>query len=626
MSNTLQNAEKKLRQGKLGDAHKLLTRVLRKEPNNPHALYLLGETLLLQDRLDEALINLRQAVSSGHAQPCWYVMCGVALERKGLYTDAEKSYKLAEMSGCADERMYYMLGKFYTNVSHDYTKAEIYYANLININPQAFVAYVGLSRLYILQDRYEEAIQALDHCLTQGYETVEVYINLGHALSHQGRQDDALTCMKKAMEIDPDNLIAKQNYIVQLLYTYDDQSAIYSEVKTITQPLNKRTKKQYRGTVDVRPGRKLKIGFVSADLRHHAIAFYFKPILDCFDSDRFSLHFYYNNTVYDEITDALKARADSWCECMLLSDEQLEREIRADKIDILIDLSNHTVGNRLTLFNLRPAPMQVSWLGLPISTGLKSIDFSLKDSSLIETCKLRENASEQLLPIENLTLYKPLFEFPALVEPPCVNNGHVTFGSFNGLRKIDISIMEIWARLLHNLPGSKIRLVIDDYQNELMRDHVHDIFAKFNVDKSSVILHPRLPLDDYLLSHNEVDIALDPYPYHGQTTSFNSLLMGLPLVSRAGKSVASNLSTRILSAIDRQQWIAKDFDSYIEIALSLARDKESLVSIRRTLRKEVENSSIMDYERHAENIEAALMKGWQLLYGANSKEANNQGS
>ncbi|WP_369158058.1 hypothetical protein [Candidatus Thiodiazotropha sp. LNASS1] len=232
----------------------------------------------------------------------------------------------------------------------------------------------------------------------------------------------------------------------------------------------------------------------------------------------------------------------------------------------------------------------------------------------------------QLLPIENLTLYKPLFEFPALVEPPCVKNGHVTFGSFNGLRKIDISIMEIWARLLHNLPGSKIRLVIDDYQNELMRDHVHDIFAKFNVDKSSVILHPRLPLDDYLLSHNEVDIALDPYPYHGQTTSFNSLLMGLPLVSRAGKSVASNLSTRILSAIDRQQWIAKDFDSYIEIALSLARDKESLVSIRRTLRKEVENSSIMDYERHAENIEAALMKGWQLLYGANSKEANNQGS
>ncbi|MEW8049633.1 MAG: tetratricopeptide repeat protein [Candidatus Thiodiazotropha sp.] len=623
MSNTLQNAEKKLRQGKLGDAHKLLTRVLKKEPDNPQALYLNGETLLLQGRLDEALINLRQAVSSGHAQPCWYVMCGVALEKKGLYSDAEKSYKLAERSGCTDERMYYMLGNFYTNVSHDYAKAEIYYASLININPQAFVAYVGISRLYILQERYEDAIQALDHCLTHGYETVEVYINLGHALSHQGRQGDALVCMKKAMEIDPDNIVAKQNYIVQLLYTYDDQSEIYGEVRATTQSLNKQARMQYRGTVDVAPGRKLRIGFVSADLRQHVIAFYFKPILDHFDKDRFSLHFYYNNTVYDEITDALKARANSWCECLLLSDEQLGREIRSDKIDILIDLSNHTVGNRLTLFNLRPAPMQVSWLGLPVSTGLKSIDFSLKDSSLVEVCKLKENSSEQLLTIDNLTLYKPLYEFPALVEPPCIKNGYITFGSFNGLRKIDLSIMEIWAKLLRNLPGSKIRLVIDDYHNELMRDHIHDIFAKLNVDKSSVILHPRLPLKDYLISHNEVDIALDPYPYHGQTTSFNSLLMGLPLVSRAGKSVASNLSTRILSSIEREQWIAKDFDDYIDIALSLAMDKERLVSIRRTLRKEVENSSIMDYKRHAENIEAALIKGWQMLYGASGKETNN---
>ncbi|MEW8150297.1 MAG: tetratricopeptide repeat protein [Candidatus Thiodiazotropha endolucinida] len=623
MSNTLQNAEKKLRQGKLGDAHKLLTRVLKKEPDNPQALYLNGETLLLQGRLDEALINLRQAVSSGHAQPCWYVMCGVALEKKGLYSDAEKSYKLAERSGCTDERMYYMLGNFYTNVSHDYAKAEIYYASLININPQAFVAYVGISRLYILQERYEDAIQALDHCLTHGYETVEVYINLGHALSHQGRQGDALVCMKKAMEIDPDNIVAKQNYIVQLLYTYDDQSEIYGEVRATTQSLNKQARMQYRGTVDVAPGRKLRIGFVSADLRQHVIAFYFKPILDHFDKDRFSLHFYYNNTVYDEITDALKARANSWCECLLLSDEQLGREIRSDKIDILIDLSNHTVGNRLTLFNLRPAPMQVSWLGLPVSTGLKSIDFSLKDSSLVEVCKLKENSSEQLLTIDNLTLYKPLYEFPALVEPPCIKNGYITFGSFNGLRKIDLSIMEIWAKLLRNLPGSKIRLVIDDYHNELMRDHIHDIFAKLNVDKSSVILHPRLPLKDYLISHNEVDIALDPYPYHGQTTSFNSLLMGLPLVSRAGKSVASNLSTRILSSIEREQWIAEDFDDYIDIALSLAMDKERLVSIRRTLRKEVENSSIMDYKRHAENIEAALIKGWQMLYGASGKETNN---
>jgi predicted O-linked N-acetylglucosamine transferase (SPINDLY family) len=623
MSNALINAQKKLRQGKLDDANKLLTRVLKKEPGNLQALYLLGETLLLQGRVDEALVNLKGAVSSGQAQPCWYVMCGVALEKKGLYADAEKSYKLAEMSGCNDDRMYYMLGNFYTNIFHDYAKAEIYYASLINMNPNAFVAYVGLSRLYILQNRYEEAIQALDHCLTHDYESVEVYINLGHALSHQGRQADALTCMKKAMAIDPDNVLAKQNYIVQLLYTNDDQSDIYQEIKVITQPLNKQAKKRYNGPVDDLKDRKVRLGFVSADLRHHAIAFYFKPILEHFDKDRFSIHFYYNNNTYDEITDAIKAHSDSWCECHLLSDDQLATQIRSDKIDILIDLSNHTVGNRLTLFNLRPAPMQVSWMGLPISTGLKSIDFSLKDSSIIDVCKLNENSSEQVLPVDNLTLYKPLYKFPALSEPPCLKNGYITFGSFNGLRKINLQMIETWARLLRNVPGAKIRMLIEDYQNELMREHIHDIYANYGIDKSLVELHPRMSHDDYLISHNEVDIALDPYPYHGQTTSFNSLLMGLPLVSRAGKSTASNLSTRILSAINKQQWIAKDFDDYIAIALSLTQDKERLTSIRRSLRNDVENSSIMDYRRHAENVGAALIKGWQLLYEANSKDQNN---
>jgi predicted O-linked N-acetylglucosamine transferase (SPINDLY family) len=623
MSNALINAQKKLRQGKLGDASKLLTRVLNKEPSSPLALYLLGETLLLQGRVDEAIVKLREAVLSGQAQPCWYVMFGLALEKKGLYTDAEKSYKLAEMSGCNDERMYYMLGNYNTNIAHNYAKAEIYYASLINMNPNAFVAYVGLSRLYILQNRYEEAIQALDHCLTHNYESVEVYINLGHALSHQGRQADALTCMKKAMEIDPNNIIAKQNYIAQLLYTIDDQSTLFREIKTITKPLNKHAKKRYSGSIDCHRGRKLRIGFISADLRHHAIAYYLKPIIEHFDKDLFSLHFYYNNKIYDEITEEIKSKSDSWCECHLLTDHQLAGQISSDKIDILIDLSNHTVGNRLTVFNLKPAPMQVSWLGLPITTGLESIDYSLKDRSLVEACALDINSSEKLLSVDNLTLYKPLFEFPPLCEPPCMKNGFITFGSFNGLRKIDLKVIEIWAKLVQKLPGSKIRMVIDDYNNELMRDHIYEIFTRFNVEKSSVVLHPRQPLADYLKSYSEADIALDPYPYHGQTTSFDSLLMGLPLVTRAGRSIASNLSTRILSAINRQQWIAKDFDEYIEIALSLARDKEALVSNRRTLRNDVENSSIMDYKGLTKNIESTLASAWDKLCSASSKDADH---
>jgi predicted O-linked N-acetylglucosamine transferase (SPINDLY family) len=612
MSNALHIAEKKLRAGKLSDAHKLLSRILKKEPNNPRALYLIGETLLLQNRLDEALVKLKKAISSGKAQPCWYVMCGAALEKKGLFEDAEKSYKLAEMSGCTDERMYFMLGSFYTNRIQDAAKAELYYTRLIGINPNAFLAYVGLSKLYLKQERYEEAIQLLDHCLTNGYEKADVYINLGHALSHQGRQKDALACNRKAIELQPYSAMARQNCILQLLYTLDDQAELHREITNLTAMINDLpdTRIRFSGKVNCKTEKKLKLGFVSADLRNHAISHYFLPVYRCFDKKKFSLHVYYNNTIFDRITEEIRNRADSWCDCSFFDDDQLAEQIRCDKIDILIDLSNHTAGNRLTSFRKKVAPMQVSWMGIPVSTGLEFMDYSLKDSSLLTSCNLEENSTEIILPVDNLTLYDPLKELPPLAAPPCLNNGFITFGSFNGLHKVDEAIFETWAKLLHQVKSSRFRMVIEDYNNSLMRDYIYEHFTKFDVDKSRIQLQPRQGLDDYLASHNLVDIALDPYPYHGETTTYNSLLMGLPLVSRAGKSAASNIATRILTAINHKEWLAKDFDSYIEIAISLAMDKDKLISLRKTLRSEVQNSLVMDYTGVTKRIESTLLYGW----------------
>ncbi|WP_316369537.1 O-linked N-acetylglucosamine transferase family protein [Candidatus Thiodiazotropha sp. CDECU1] len=620
MSNTLIKAQKKLRQGKLDDANKLLSRVLKKDPGNPQTLYLLGETLLLQGRLNEALVKLREAVASGQAKPCWYVMCGVALEKKGLLADAEKSYKLAEMSGCTDEQMYILLGSFYTNSYQNYQKAEQYYTSLIKMNPNAFLAYVGLSRLYIKQERYEDAIQALDYCLSNEYETADVYINLGHALSHQGRQKDALTCNRKAIEILPTSIIARQNCILQLLYTLDDQSEIYRETIEHASKINDLVEPRFTHTIDCNPDRKLKLGFISADIRKHAISYYFTPIYNLFNKDLFSLHVYYNNILYDDITEKVKKRSDSWCECQLYDDEQLANQIHFDKIDILIDLSNHTSGNRLTTFCKRPAPMQVSWMGAPISTGLECMDFSLKDKSLLEICKFADNATEIILPVEKLTFYDPLVELPPLSEPPCIKNGYITFGSFNGLQKVDQNLIETWAKILHQVPESRIRMVVEDFNNSLMKEYIFDHFIKFDIDKSRIELQPRLSLEGYLESHNKVDIALDPYPFHGETTTYNLLLMGLPLVSRAGKSTVSNISTRILSVLNRQEWVAKDFQEYIEIAITLAMDTDRLVTIRQSLRDEITNSSIMDYQGVTRRIESALLSGWKQVCNKQDSE------
>ncbi|MET0026482.1 MAG: tetratricopeptide repeat protein [Candidatus Thiodiazotropha sp.] len=612
MSNNLFIAEKKLSQGKPADAQKILSRILKKEPDNRKAAILMGESLLLLERVDEALPYLMQAVANGQGEPCWFVPCGLALEKKGQYVDAEKSYQLAERSGCTEPRMYYLIGNFHTNITRNYAKAEVYYAHLITLNPDAWVAYLALSRLYILQERYEESIQALDHCLQNGYESVELYINLAHALAHQGRQQEALDCNRKALQIEPGHLIAMQNYLTQLLYTEDDQALIYQEVRKTVAPLNRQCRKAFQGSVDCSGGRKLRLGFVSADLRQHAIAHYFLPVIEHIDRKHFEFFFYYNSIVQDATTERIRQFADDWCDCQHFTDQQLEMKIRDDRIDILIDLSNHTLGNRLPVFTRRPAPMQVSWLGLPVSTGLDCIDFAIKDRQTIEICNLTENASETMLPVESLNLYFPFHELPPLSPPPSQKNAFITFGSFNVLRKIDRRILEVWAKLLRRIPDARLRMVIEDYNNPTMRDYLYDLFSELGADRERIILKPSLPMDEYMLSHNEVDIALDPYPYHGQTTTYNALMMGVPVISCCGKSIASNLARRILTAIGKQDWLAENFEDYLGKAAALAEDPTHLVQIREQLREEIQRSSIMDFTTAAAGIESALLEGWQL--------------
>ncbi len=611
MNKTLASADRLIQEGKYKKAYKLLAKALKDEPENPDLNFLTGKALLMQNQTDDALPLLLKAVACEQAQPCWHVICGAALEQKGFFAEAENSYRLSELLGCTDRGMYYQLGHFYASIKPDYEKSELYFAYLIKNYPQDYYAYIELSELYMKQRRYEEAIQALDHCLVNGYENASVYINLGKALCHQGRQQDALSCNMKAIELDPNNSLARRNAIIQSLFAIDMQADLYQEIMRLTSIFNTGPEIRYTGTIDCTPGRKLKIGFVSADLRMHAINHYFLQIYQHFDKSKFSLHIYYNYQKKDHYTKEYYSMADSWCDCIPLSDEQLAQKIRSDKIDILIDLSHHTLGNRLEVFQQKPAPMQVSLMGAPVTTGMKCMDYSVKDSSLIESCDLEKYSTEAILPMDNTAYYHPLCELPPLADPPCIKNGFITFGSFNGLRKIDVNIFKTWAKLLSIVPDSRFHIVIDDDKNLLMRDYIYEQFTNFGVDKSRIILQPRMNPDEYFASHNLVDIALDPYPYHGETTTYNSLLMGLPIVSRVGNTEVSNTAKRILTAINKQEWLAKDFDEYIEIAVNLAKDTNKLIALRKTLRSEIENSSIMDYEGAARRIESALLSGWE---------------
>ncbi len=281
-------------------AAKYLKKALSNNPNNAQIAYALGETLLRLNDSDQALVHLQQAISSTDKEPCWHLMYAVALRNKGRYEEAEKAFIAAELSGCTNDNYYYLLGNFHANITKRYDLAERCFLQLITQNRSHYHAYISISALYIHLKRFDEAIEALDVCLSNNFENESVYTNLGIALCNQARQEESLECFKKALELEPDYLTAKSNYIMQLLHTIDDQQIIHQEVRRISKETNRKSTLKFKGKVDCSQNRTLRLGFVSGDFNSHAISLYITPILENISKERLSTSLYYNHTIYDE--------------------------------------------------------------------------------------------------------------------------------------------------------------------------------------------------------------------------------------------------------------------------------------------------------------------------------------
>lgn len=619
MANLLLKATGKFERGRIKSAKKILDEILDKNPGNPGALHLHGIILLNEGKVDEALVYLQQMASGENIKPCWYADYAHALEMKGFNDGAAKAYRLAEITGCETIGFYFLYGHFLTNIAKDFQKAELCFAKLITKYPNNMSAYVSLGIVYHAQGKYDQVIQVLEYTIKQGYKNATMFSNLGLALSHQGRSEAAILAFEEAIKLDPNNQTAISTMILVMLNVYDDQKYLYNKIRNIVKSLNKHAVLEFSGDVDLTKDKKLRLGFVSADLNQHAIANFITPILINLNKEQFSIYIYYNNHINDCMTATIRALADSWCDCKNMKAGDLDARIRNDKIDILIDLSNHTKGHRLDVFIKKPAPVLLEYMGLPISTGLNSIDYSFSNEYTIENCDLKNNASETVIALPWNHFFMNTHDFVVVEQPPFLKNGFITFGSFNGLRKVTSNMIEVWAEILSQVPNSKIRMVINDETNVDMQNFMHSLFANHGVDKSRIILAGRLSLDGYMKSHNEVDIALDSYPYNGSTTTYYSLMMGLPLVSCCGKSVASNNAYCILSHLGKEKWVGSNFDEYIKIAVEMANNRDFIVSTKATLREEFLKSKIMDHKGYIKNVEDALRKMWITFCDSRTK-------
>jgi protein O-GlcNAc transferase len=358
------------------------------------------------------------------------------------------------------------------------------------------------------------------------------------------------------------------------------------------------------------PDRPLRIGYVSGDFREHAVSYFFEPLL-AHHNPKSTLVICYDSTrKTDSTTETLKRLAAGWRTVSTLSDDALAKMIRQDAIDILVDLSGHTAYNRLNTFALKPAPVQITWLGSRLTTGMAAMDYRLSDESVDPPGESDQWHRERVLRLRGSQwCYGQPHHAPAVAPLPLLSYGYATFGSFNQVDKLTDDVLDAWAEILRATPGS--RLVMVGIPRGRYRDNLLATWKSLGIDTKRLDLYGYVKREQFLTIHGSVDIALDPFPYNGGTTTCESLWMGVPVVVMEGRSTLSRAGVSLLRAANLSDWIAPDRESYIQLAVEKAAQPELLSRLREHMRSSLKQSPLMDAALFAETFEDALRSVWR---------------
>jgi len=441
------------------------------------------------------------------------------------------------------------------------------------------------------------------------------------ALARKGPIDEAHAAHRQALELDPNQAMLHSN-VVYMLHFLPDQ-----DDRTIAEE-HRRWNRQFSDPLrplirphdnDRDPERRLRIGYVSPDFHTHSVSYFFVPLLEAHDRTAFEIYAYASVGRPDEITDRIQKSADVWRDVRRLTDAELAEAVRADRIDILVDLSMHTADNRLLAFARRPAPVQVSWLGYPGSTGLETIDYRISDHYLEREDEKSEMADERqeealCLP-DSWCCFAPLVDYPAVSKLPAAERKYATFGSLNQIAKINDELLGGWARLLAAIPGSRLLMICPEGE---ARDRVHTLFARHGIGSERLELMAPRPWGEFTQLFQRIDIALDSFPCNGMTTTCHTLWMGVPVITRTGTTAVSRAGRSLLHTLGLPEWVARSEEEFVHIAAEWANNLPRLAELRRSMRARMASSPLMDAPRFAHHIETAYRTIWQRWCAGNS--------
>jgi protein O-GlcNAc transferase len=464
------------------------------------------------------------------------------------------------------------------------------------------------------QGKLEEAIAAYRQAISIKPDFAEAYSNLGNSLNDQGKVDEAIAAYRQAISIRPDFPEAHSNLLFCL---NDDDKLTNNDLFAAHREWDERYGRQApRPTAHANEreaGRRLRIGYVSPDFRSHSVAYFVEPLLKNHDRQTVEVFCYADIMQPDAVTAHLQGLADHWQMTTGLSEDQLAERIRMDGIDILVDLAGHTAKNRLRVFARKPAPVQVTWLGYSNTTGLGAIDYRLVDAVTDPVGKADAWASETLVRLEGGFLcYGGLKDGLEPVAPPCLTTGAVTFGSFKQPGpKVSPATLDAWAKLLTRLPQGRLLLKGRSFADAATRTLFLARLNERSVTADRVRLVAGLPdATAHQAVYHRVDIALDPFPNNGTTTTCEALWMGVPVVTLRGDRHAGRVGASLLTQLNLTDLIADSVDEYVEIALGLAASPGRLAQMRRSLRAHLAASTLCDGTAFARKVETAFRKMW----------------
>ena len=595
--------------GQLDESLACYLRAVERRPDLSETRNNLGNLYKKRGELEQAILCYRHAISLRPGYAAAHNNLGVVLNLQGNLDTAVPCFQraLELVPDYLDAQL--NLGQTLSALGQD-AAAIVSFSLCLQLRPDHLDAIVSLGNVYSKQRKLDDAISYFQLALKIKPDHQDALNNLGHVQTLQGHIQEAVATFERALVYSPSSPSLHSNLLfTKLFMDSGEPGTTLDEHRSWTERHAQSWAHEIKPHAnDKDPDRRLRIGYVSPDFYLHPVGRYLLPLLVSHDHQAFEIVCYSSVSGPDELTDECRSRADIWRDVRALSDSQLDARIRADQIDVLVDLSMHSARNRLLVFARKPSPVQVTYLAYCGTTGLDAMDYRLTDRYLDPPGEQRPFYSEEsfVLP-ETYWCYDPPELARSLELRVFRGAGPICFGSLNNFCKVGPRVLEAWCQMMRLVPGS--RLLLHTHRGS-HRSRVDHAFETHGISLDRVRFVEYLSGKEYFECYNQIDVALDPFPYGGGTTTCDALWMGVPVVSLAGLAAVSRGGLSILSNVGHPELVAYDQASYVRTAVELAGDPLKLNQFKRTLRLDMQASPLMDGPRFARNVEVAYRSMW----------------